>query len=92
MFANNLVVQSRVAPGTLSWAQHGASIPDADLFFSVTGGSGVVDVGLGPTAQECGQGNLFLCRALAAQLMSSLAQMVASRWLPLRRSIRSISR
>ncbi len=60
VFANNLVVQSRIAPGTLSWAQHGATLPDADLFFSVTGGSGVVDVGLGPTAQSVVKGNLFL--------------------------------
>ena len=63
VFANNLVVQSRVAPGTLSWAAHGGSLPDADLFFSVSGGSGVVDVGLGPTAQSVVKGNLFLPNA-----------------------------
>jgi len=60
VFANNLVVQSRVAPGVLPWAQHGGSLPDADLFFAVSGGGGIVDVGLGPTAQSVIKGNLFL--------------------------------
>ena len=60
VFANNLVVRSRVAPGVLSWAQHGGSLPDADLFFAVSGGAGLTDVGLGPTAQSVVKGNLFL--------------------------------
>jgi hypothetical protein len=58
-FVNNLVVDSRLAPGTLSWAQHGATIPDTDLYFAVSGGAGVVNLGLGPTAGSIVKGNLF---------------------------------
>jgi hypothetical protein len=56
-FVNNLVVDSRVAPGALSWATQ--VLPDADLFFAVSGGGGVMNLGLGPTAQSVVRGNLF---------------------------------
>ena len=59
VFANNLVVDSRLNPGVLSWAHSGGDLPDADLFFAVAGGRGIVDVGLGPTAQSVIKGNLF---------------------------------
>ena len=59
VFANNLVVDSRLNPGVLSWAHSGGDLPDVDLFFAVAGGGGVVDVGLGPTAQSVIKGNLF---------------------------------
>lgn len=59
VFANNLVVDSRLNPGVLSWAHSGGDLPDADLFFAVAGGGGIVDVGLGPTAQSVIKGNLF---------------------------------
>jgi hypothetical protein len=59
VFANNLIVDSRIAPGVLNWAQHGGTIPDADLFFAVSGGNGLVDVGRGPTANSVVKGNLF---------------------------------
>ena len=58
-FVNNLVADSRTAPGALSWAKHGQDQPDADLYFAVSGGGGVMDVGLGPTAQSVVKGNLF---------------------------------
>jgi hypothetical protein len=60
VFANNLVARSRIAPGVLAWAQHGGTLPDADLFFAVTGGAGLTDMGLGPTAQSVVKGNLFM--------------------------------
>ncbi|HSY04852.1 MAG TPA: DUF1565 domain-containing protein [Steroidobacteraceae bacterium] len=58
-FVNNLVVQSRMTPGPLSWSNRVGPLPDVDLFFSVSGGAGVADVGLGPLAQSVVRGNLF---------------------------------
>jgi hypothetical protein len=58
-FVNNVVADSRLNPGSLPWAQHNNNLPDADLYFAVAGGTGVMDMGLGPTAQSVVRGNLF---------------------------------
>jgi hypothetical protein len=53
VFANNLVAESRMAPGTMSGVSNGGTNVDADLEF-VPG-----SVGIGPTAQSVVKGNLF---------------------------------
>jgi hypothetical protein len=59
VFANNLVVNDRMAPGTVPGAVYGGPNPDVDIQISVSGGSGVVDLGQGPTANSVVKGNLF---------------------------------
>jgi hypothetical protein len=59
VFANNLVVNSRMTPGPVANVSIGGPNPDADIEFSVSGGSGVINAGLGPTAQSVVKGNLF---------------------------------
>jgi hypothetical protein len=59
VFANNLVANSRTNPGTLNGVSHGGTVLDSDLLFAVTGGPGLVDIGLGPTGQSVVKGNLF---------------------------------
>ena len=56
-FVNNLVVNTRNAAGTA--IQNGATLPDADLFFAVSGGNGLTDMGAGPTGGSVARGNLF---------------------------------
>jgi hypothetical protein len=58
-FVNNIVADSRIAPGVPSWARSGVNLPDADIFFAVSGGNGGQAMGLGPTAQSVVKGNLF---------------------------------
>jgi hypothetical protein len=59
VFANNLVMNSRMSTGTLPGVYHGSTVPDDDVLFAVMGGSGLVNVGQGPTAQSAVKGNLF---------------------------------
>ena len=54
---NNLVVNTRSAAGTT--IQNGATLPDADLFFALSGGNGLTDMGAGPTGGSVARGNLF---------------------------------
>ncbi|HTT02838.1 MAG TPA: hypothetical protein VMG11_12210 [Steroidobacteraceae bacterium] len=51
VFANNLVVNSRMAPGTIPNVSHGGTVIDADVVFVPLSG--------GPTAQSIVKGNLF---------------------------------
>lgn len=59
VFANNLVVNSRANPGTLNGVAHGGTVLDDDVLFAVMGGSGLANVGQGPTGQSALKGNLF---------------------------------
>jgi len=59
VFANNLVAESRMSPGTLSGVLHGGALIDADIVFAVSGGTGLIDVGRGLTAGTVVKGNLF---------------------------------
>ena len=60
-FVNNLVVDSNQMVGSVAGDSHGGNNPAAVLNFNVSGPApGLVDLGLGPTAQSTVKGNLFL--------------------------------
>ena len=58
VFANNLIVDSNMAPGAIAGTTEGPS-PDGELFFAVLGDGGTPSIGRGPTAQSVAVGNLF---------------------------------
>jgi len=57
VFANNLVLNSRMSPGTIPNVQHGGTLIDADVVFMPTGAG--ASIGGGPTASSVVKGNLF---------------------------------